>query len=82
MTTMFAKGIDDDMPLVEGLKNDVQALKNRCDMLEKIAKDLQSVCDMHKRTLEAFRQHIINLHRHQGTLDSSYQGEEFEVIPQ
>jgi hypothetical protein len=70
----------DDITLVEGLKDEVQALKSRCSMLEKNVKDLQSVCDTHQRTLEMVRQHIVNLHRHQGTLDMSYQGEEFEVM--
>jgi len=71
---------DDDTALVEGLKNEVQALKSRCDILKKTVKDLQSICDMHQRTLETFRQNIIDLYRHQGTLDLSYQGEEFEVM--
>jgi len=71
---------DDDTALVEGLKNEVQALKSRCDILEKTVKDLQSICDMHQQTLETFWQNIIDLYRHQGTLDLSYQGEEFEVM--
>ena len=49
-------------------------------MLEKSVKDLQSICDTHGRTLETFRQHIVKLHTHQGTLDTSYQGEDFEVM--
>ena len=77
---LCAKGIDDDMTQVKGLKNEVQALKDRCNMLEKTVKDLQSMCDTHQRTLETFRQHIVNLHRHQGTLDLSYQGEKFEAM--
>ena len=77
---LCAKGINDDMTQVKGLKNEVQALKGRCNMLEKTVKDLQSMCDTHQRTLETFRQHIVNLHRHQGTLDLSYQGEEFEAM--
>jgi hypothetical protein len=77
---LLAKGADDDTTLVEGLKNEVQALKGRCNMLEKSLKDLQSICDTHQRTLETFWQHIVNLHRHQGTLDLSYQGEDFEAM--
>ena len=77
---LCAKGIDNDMTQVKGLKNEVQALKGRCNMLKKTVKDLQSMCDMHQRTLETFWQHIVNLHRHQGMLDLSYQGEEFEAM--
>lgn len=77
---LLANETDDDIALVEGLKNEVQALKDRCDMLEETTKNLQSICDTHQRTLETFRQHIVNLHEHQGTLDISYQGEDFEVI--
>lgn len=77
---LLAKGTDDNITLVEGLKNDVQALKNRYNILEKIVKDLQSICDTHQRSLETFWQHIVNLHQHQGTLDTSYQGQEFEVM--
>jgi hypothetical protein len=78
---LLTTGTDDDITLVEGLENEVQALKNRCDILEKTVKDLQSRCDTHERTLETFWQHIVDFHRHQGTLDLIYQGEEFEVIP-
>jgi predicted nucleic acid-binding Zn-ribbon protein len=77
---LLAKGAYDDTMLVEDLKNEVQALKGRCNMLEKSLKDLQSICDTHQRTLETFRQHIVNLHRHQGTLDLSYKGEDFEAM--
>ena len=72
---------NNDTALVEGLKNEVQALKSRCDILEKTVKDLQSICDTHQQTLETFRQNIIDLYRHQGMLNLSYQGEEFEVMP-
>lgn len=78
---LLATGSDSDITLIEGLKNEVQTLESRCDMLEKTVRDLQSICDTHQRTLETFRQHIVDIHRHQGTLDLSYQGGEFEVIP-
>ena len=71
---------DDIVTLVEALENKVCALKSRSDMLEKIIKNLQSKCDMHERTLETFRQHIVDLHRYQETLDLSYQREEFESV--
>ena len=67
--------------LVEGLKNEVQALKNRCDMLEKTVNVMNSRCDTHERSLETFQLEIIKLHRNQGTLDLSYQGETFGLMP-
>jgi hypothetical protein len=76
---MLAKGTHNDITEVEGLRNVVQALEIRCDMLEKTVRDLQSVCETHEKTLETFRQNIIKLHAHQGTLDLSYQGEVFEA---
>jgi len=78
---MLAKGTYDNITEVECLKNMVQALKSRCNMLEKTVRDLQSVCEMNQKSLKTFWQHIINLHAYQGTLDSNYQGEEFEVMP-
>jgi hypothetical protein len=76
---MLAKGTRDDITEVEDLKDAVKALKFKCDMLEKTVSNLQSVCETHQKSLETFRQHIINLHANQGTLDSSYQGEMFEA---
>ena len=78
MTYALTKGTYDDVALVKGLKNDVPALIYRCNMLEKAIKDLQSICKTHERSLETFRQYTVNRHGHQGTLDLSYQGEEFE----
>lgn len=68
------------MTLVDGLKIDVEALKSRCDALEKTVKDLQSICDTHERTLETFRRHIVDTNVRKGRLDLSYQGEEFEIM--
>jgi predicted nucleic acid-binding Zn-ribbon protein len=75
-----AKGPDDGTTLVKDLKNEIQALKSRCNMLETTVKNLESIYNTHQRTLETLRQHIVNLHSHLGTLDLSYQGEELEVI--
>ena len=71
---------NDILTLVEALKNKVCALKSRSNMLKKIIKNLQFKCDTHERTLETFRQHIVDLHRYQETLDLSYQREEFESV--
>ena len=63
------------------LENEVRGLKARCNMLEKTVRDLQSICNMHHNYIEAFRKEIISIQSHQGTLDLSYQGENFEVMP-
>jgi hypothetical protein len=75
-----AKCTNRDIIAVEGLKNEVQALKKRCNTLDKAVRDLQSICETHERSLEAFRQHIINIQGRQGKLDLSYQGEDFELM--
>jgi hypothetical protein len=41
---LLTKCVDDDIDLVKGLKNEVQALKSRCNMLEKNVKALLSIC--------------------------------------
>jgi hypothetical protein len=76
---LLTKCIDDDIPLVKGLKDEVQALKSRCDKLKKSVKNLQSICDMHWRSLDMYWMHVVCLEDHQGTLDLSYQGEEHEL---
>lgn len=79
---MLAKGTGagDNITLVNGLKNEVRDLKIRCNTLEKTVEDLKSICNTHQRSLETFRQEIISVHGDRGTLDLSYQGEEFEVM--
>ena len=76
---MLTKGMHNDIAEVKGLKDAVKALKSKCDMLEKTVSDLQSIYETHQKTLETFRQHIINLLMNWGTLDLSYQGEVFEA---
>jgi chromosome segregation ATPase len=78
---LLATGTGSDIALVEGLKNELQAVKTRCDMLEKTVNDLQILTQTHERTLETFRQHIIDIQAHQRTLNTSYGGEVFEVVP-
>ena len=66
---------------VESLENEMQALKIRCNMLERTVKELQSICDTHQRTLESHRQYIIKLQEHHGTLEYSYEGVDFGAMP-
>jgi hypothetical protein len=40
---LLAKGTDDNITLVKGLKDEVNALKSRYDVLKKTVKDLQSI---------------------------------------
>lgn len=72
--------MDDDIALVKALRDEVQALNSKCNMLEKNVKHLESMCGTHERTLETFRQNIIRVCSHLEILDTSYQGEEFELV--
>ena len=83
---LLAKGADDTTQ-VEGLKNEVQALKGRCDMLEKAVNDLKKTVQVlksrngtHQKLLEALRQHTVNFEWQEGTLDQAYEGEEYELM--
>ena len=76
--TRCSLGADTDIK--EGLKNEVEALKARCDALEKTVVVLKSICDTHQNTLETWRQRILISQRNQGTLDSSYNREEYELM--
>jgi hypothetical protein len=69
-----------DITLVEELKNEVAALKLRCNALEKTVEGLQSICNTHQRYIETLRKEIISIHKDRGTLDLNYQGEEFEAM--
>ena len=71
---------NDNSTIVEGLKNEVQALKIRCSVLEKAVRDMQSICDTHQGSLETFWQHIVKLEKQGGMLDLAYQGEQFELM--
>jgi hypothetical protein len=69
-----------DIALVENLKNEIDALKSRCNKLEKTVKDMEYNYNTHERYLETFRKEIITLHSDRGTLDLSYPGGEFELM--
>lgn len=49
-------------------------------MLENAVKALKSLCETHQRTLESHRKQIVGFQWEQGSLDSTYQGEEFELM--
>ncbi|KAI9430645.1 hypothetical protein BJY52DRAFT_1232373 [Lactarius psammicola] len=48
----------DDDSIVENLKKEVQVLKSRFDMQEKVIEELKSRCETHERVLEMVRQEI------------------------
>jgi len=77
---LISNGIGDNSTVVEGLKDEVQALKLRCDVLEMAVRDMQSMCDTHQGSLETFRQHVVKLEKQLGMLDLAYQGEQFELM--
>jgi hypothetical protein len=49
-------------------------------MLERTISQLVSKCNTHERCLESYRQHLVKTQAHQGTLDTSYLGENFDLI--
>ena len=65
---------------MEGLKNEVKALKARCDMLKKTVRVLQTICNIHQRALETWQQHIVTSQHKLGILDLSYNGEEYKLM--
>jgi hypothetical protein len=66
--------------IVEDLKRNVQALKNKCDTLERTVQDLQSRFNMHESALEGYRMQVVNFLNVHGALDTSYGGEKFDLI--
>jgi hypothetical protein len=50
-------------------------------MYEKMIRDLQSRCDTHERALETYRQEMVGLHKYLKMLDTTYDGEDYELAP-
>ena len=67
--------------LVKGLKNEIQALRSKCDALDRTIQDLKSKHSTHEWHLERHRQEIIGLKDAQGTLDTNFRGESFDLVP-
>ena len=76
----LAKGTDDNTTIVEGLRNEVQALKEAVNDLTKAVKVLQSTSRMHQSLLEALRKRTTNLELQEGTFDLAYEGEMYEFM--
>lgn len=74
------QGKDDDS-IVENLKKEVQVLKSRFDMQEKVIEELKSRCETHERVLEMVRQEIVRLHDSQNSLNTTYHGESYDLMP-
>jgi len=77
---LLAKGTDDNTTVVEGLRNEVQALKGAVNDLIKAVKVLQSTSRTHQSLLEALRRHTTNFEWQGGTFDLAYEGEVYELM--
>ena len=73
-----AQGADNDA-IIKGLREDVHALKNNCYRLEMLIEELQSRSNTQENTLEGHRQEIVQIKYRQGTLDTNYRGENFDM---
>jgi len=83
----YAATTGSNITVVQGLENEVQALKLKSDMLEntvnelqKTVKGLETIIGMHQSLIEALRQHTVNFKYREETLDRGYQGEEYELM--
>jgi len=78
---LLAKGTSDDITLrYEALKATCDELKNTVNELQNSVKVLQSMCKTHEKSLEMLRMETADFQRDQGSLDLSYQGEQFELM--
>lgn len=67
--------------IVEALKKEVQTLRSRCDAHEKEIEDLKSKFDTHENVLEMLRQNIVRFQGSQNTLNTTYLGENYDLMP-
>ena len=66
--------------IIDGFREDVNALGSKCDRLKMVIQELQSRCSMHERAVNDFQQEIVSIKDRQGTLDASYRGENFNTV--
>ena len=76
---LLAQGKDHDR-IVEDLKMEVQTLKSRCNGYEKVIRDLTSQCNTHENTLEMLWQQIVHYLDSQGTLSTTYHGNNYDLM--
>ena len=77
---LLAKDTGDDITLrYETLKATCDELKNTVNELQNSVKVLQSMCKTHENSLEMLWRETAGFQRDQGSLDLSYQGEQFEL---
>ena len=77
---LLAKGTDGNTTVVEGLRNEVQALKEVVNDLTKAVKVLQSTSRTHQSLLEALRKRATTLELQEGTFNLAYEGEMYELM--
>jgi DNA repair ATPase RecN len=65
---------------VEELKIEVKALKMRCDVLERVIESFESRFDSQENCIESYRKEVAGLHNVRGTLNTSYQGENYDIM--
>jgi predicted nucleic acid-binding Zn-ribbon protein len=63
------------------LNEEVEALKARCSGYERIIKDLESKSETHEEVLEMIRRQVVRLENSQGTLSTSYCGQNYDLLP-
>ena len=71
----------DENKRVEELEMEVERLKRKCDGYERMILDLKSRSDTHKNALEMIRQQIIHLHDSQGTPNTTYGSNNYDIMP-
>ena len=70
----------DNRIIIEDLKNEIQALKSRCNVFERTVEDLQCRLETHKKFIEGYREEIVRIQADQGTLNVTYEGEHLELM--
>jgi hypothetical protein len=64
---------------LQTLIKEVQTLKATCDALQNVVEELKCRCDTYETLSERNRQEILKIHGNRGTIDTNYNGEDFEL---
>ena len=74
-----AQGTDNNA-IIEVLRESIKTLERRCNELERSIEDIQSRYNTHERLLDVYREEILVIKFGQGTLETDYQGEKFDLM--